>query len=353
MGTNTIPLGRGLAAGIAAVVAAALVAVPSARPDTLPPLIELGPVVVANGTATVSGTVGGMSVLSLDVSVNGHPLAVDAAGHFAGVVSLSGQDNVDVLARNQVAGNQAELRVPLKLGLGGLIPAGTTAAVEEALRALLQPLGGVTVGNGLPVQLSGRLLNADELASVKINGTELLSQLKPDGSFTIQLPGTTKTITATVVDKRDTTGTFSTSESRGATAPTPQPTVSPTTRTVSVAAASAVGVRIAKIRYITKGAVRRHRVRMVVTVKDIRGYLVRGATVQIRTSNPKTRRVVKRQQLKRTTSAGKAQFVLRIRKRALGTRVVIVTTARTPTASARKTTSVRLPRARRAVQRSR
>ena len=40
----------------------ALALVPGARPDSIPQLLTLGPVTVLNGTAVVSGTVGGAEI---------------------------------------------------------------------------------------------------------------------------------------------------------------------------------------------------------------------------------------------------------------------------------------------------
>ena len=49
----------------------------------------------------------------------------------------------------------------------------------------------------------------------------------------------------------------------------------------TVDAKDAVGVRFARIAFYTKGVRRDHRVRMIVTVRDLRGSLVKGATVSV------------------------------------------------------------------------
>jgi hypothetical protein len=51
------------------------------------------------------------------------------------------------------------------------------------------------------------------------------------------------------------------------------------------------------------------------------------------------------QQMRYSSRVGTAGFTVRITKKALGKRVFMVALARTPSASAQKTTSVRLPRA--------
>ena len=87
---------------LAATGALALALVPGARPGSIPQLLTLGPLTVLNGTAIVSGTVGGAGVGS-QLSVNGHPLSLDAAGNFAGVVSLDGASALDFAVGNRAA----------------------------------------------------------------------------------------------------------------------------------------------------------------------------------------------------------------------------------------------------------
>ncbi|MBA2462022.1 MAG: hypothetical protein H0V45_09700 [Actinobacteria bacterium] len=76
---------RGLIALGAAVFALMLV------PDVRAADIELGPVSVLNGTATLSGNVGTAPTAGLLLTVNGTPLGVDTSGQFAGTVDLAGQ----------------------------------------------------------------------------------------------------------------------------------------------------------------------------------------------------------------------------------------------------------------------
>jgi hypothetical protein len=61
---------------------ATLAFVPIAAPGGQP-LLTLGPIVIANGTATVVGTLGSQASGSR-VTVNGQPLAANASGAFAG-----------------------------------------------------------------------------------------------------------------------------------------------------------------------------------------------------------------------------------------------------------------------------
>src|SRR5438874_12285687 len=125
--------------------ALALALVPGARPGSIPQLLTLGPLTVLNGTAIVSGTVGGAGVGS-QLSVNGHPLSLDAAGNFAGVVSLDGASALDFAVGNS-SGQLVDFTVPVALaGPGGIIPGSVVDAVEQAGAALLQPAGGFVGG---------------------------------------------------------------------------------------------------------------------------------------------------------------------------------------------------------------
>jgi hypothetical protein len=313
--------------------AMALALVPGARPDSIPQLLTLGPVTVLNGTAVVSGTVGGAGAGS-QLTVNGHALSLDAAGNFAGVVSLDGASALDFSIGNS-SGKAVDLSVPLALaGPGGIIPAGIVDAVEQAGATLLEPAGGFV--GGQPLTVAGSVADKGQLATLAVNGTDVMRLLGPDQSFTLQVPGTTKEITLTATDKSgvsETTHYPVLGSSAGVTPLGPY-----------VTASSAVGLKIAKIRYVAKGS-RTRRLKMIVTVKDSRGILVRGAKIKIRSKA--AGRLKRRAQTKTSTKLGQAAFVLLVKPRFLGKRLVMVTVARTPTAKAAKTTSIRLAKARR------
>jgi hypothetical protein len=310
-----------------------LALVPGARPAVLPQLLTLGPVTVANGTASVSGTVGGSGAGS-GVTVDGQPLGLDAAGNFAGVVSLEGASALD-FSLTDSAGHLVDFHVPLALaGPGGIIPASIVDAVEQAGATLLEPAGGFT--GGQPVTVAGSVADKGQLAALAVNGADVLRALDSGQSFSTQVPGTTKVITLTATDTKGVSETTRYQVlSNGATTPLG----------TTVAAKNARGLKVAKIQYRTRGVARTKRVRMTVTVKDSRRLLVRGAKVTVRSKAPG--RLSRRTQAQASGKLGRAIFTLRVKPRMLGTRLVMVTVARTPTAKAAKTTSVRLARARR------
>jgi hypothetical protein len=306
--------------------------VPGARTAALPQLLTLGPVTVLNGTAIVSGVVGDAGA-GTQLTLNGRPLSLDAAGNFAGVVNLEGAGALDLAIGNS-AGQLVDFHVPLALaGPGGIIPSGVVDAIEGAGATLLEPAG---VG-GEPLTVAGSVADKGQLAALAVNGTDVMRLLGPDQSFTVQVPGTTKELTLSATDTRgvsETTHYKVLDASTGLTTPLGS----------SVAASSAIGLKIAKIAYSTKGVVRTKRVRMIVTVKDNRGLLVRGAKITIRSRA--AGRLTRRSQTKASGKLGRGIFVLRVKPRTLGRRLVMVTVARTPTAKAAKTTSVRLAKAR-------
>jgi hypothetical protein len=328
---------RRLALAATAVLAAALAG--GARPAAAPQLLTLNPITIANGTAIVSGTVGGGSAASAQLSVNGHPLIVDGGGAFAGAVNLNGASVLRLSLSTPVSGKPVVFEIRLSAALllyGGVVPAGVLDAVQQAGARLLEPLGGFHAVAGQPLTISGTVLDRDKLVSLTVNGKDVLTLLGGDNTFTTQLPGTTKEVSLTA---RDSQGVTQTTQYRVVDTAAPLATQ----RTLSIAANQAIGVRIAKIRYFAKRVARTKRIWMVVIVKDRRGYLVRGAKLTVRS---KARALLRRRiQAKKSNKTGRATFVLRVTPRALGRRLVMVTVARTPAARAAKTSSVRLARA--------
>ena len=307
------PLHLVVPVGLALALAFAL----GARSSAAPPL-ELGPIVVANGTAAVNGTVGGDSS-SLKLTVNGQPVGLDSAGHFATTVNLAGTSTLDFGINGQQGRQNVDFQVPLGtiVGSTGVIPAGVLDDLTQAGVSLLQP---VTDGKSLVVK--GGVLDEGQLSSLTLNGEDVLGQLSSDHMFTIKVPGTTKEITLDAVDSSGNSETI-----------TAQQTVS---------AANAIGVRIVKVRYLKGNVHRHHRLKMVVTVKDRLGRLIHGARVSV--SSTKRGRLARRPHATSTGPRGKVTLGLRLRKAALGKRLVVLVVAKSPHAQARKKSSVRLPR---------
>jgi hypothetical protein len=292
------------------------------------PTLVVDSITVAGDIATVTGAVGGPSVAT--VTVNGQPVP-NAGGPFVATVVLApGETMLEITVGNTT------VSIPLAL-------AGTPdplAALREAGISIVVPPEGFQSLDGLPVRVEGNVLNPGSLASLKLNGKEILPLLDSDGSFSEPVPPESETVTVAATDRQGVSQTTTWQISNLS-------SVIRTESGSSVSAAGAMGLRIVNVRYATRGVRASRRLRMVVTVKDLRGYLVRGATVRVRALRPRGA-LRPGAYAKLTGTAGRVTFVLRARARAFGRRLYVRAFARTPNARARRTTSVRFPRLSRA-----
>lgn len=324
----------GLALAAISVIAVTLAA--GARTADAPRLLTVNPITIANGTATLSGNVGGMPTAGLHVTVNGQPVALDAAGAFSGSFNLDGASALQLSLASAATGRTVDFQIPLTDGLvgpNGVIPASVLDAVEQAGATLLEPAGGFRAIAGEPLAVGGSVADSSKLAGLDVNGKDVMPLLGSDQTFSTQVPGSTKEVALTA---RDSQGVTETTHYRVLDSSAPLTVVGGQ----SVTAAQAIGLKIAKVRYHTKRVARTKLLRMVVTVKDRRGYLVRGAKVTVRSRA--AGRLTKRTHVKRSAKTGQAGFLLRVRSATLGKRLVMVAVARTPHAKASKVTSVRL-----------
>lgn len=193
---------------IATLAFASLALAPPASSQVVQPVVDLGPITVAGDVATVTGTVGGASLATLDVKINGRPVLVNADGRFTAVVDLDGQSFITLVVRNALTGTELlRLEIPVALaGPGGVIT-GVLDLLERAGVSLTLPPGGLRIVDGLPLRIEGHVLDEDELASLTINGIDVLRQVLPDGSFVLSLPGTTKEVRVEATDKQGTSQT--------------------------------------------------------------------------------------------------------------------------------------------------
>jgi hypothetical protein len=331
----------GTAFALAFVAWVGLTIASAATAQTAPP-ITLGPITVGNGVATVSGTVGGTPTATANVTVNGEPLGVNASGAFSGTVNLGGQSVLSVGLADP-SGRTHTLHVPLSLaGPGGVIAPSVLDALRNAGISITIPPDGFRILDGTPLTITGSVGNRDSLASLTINGRPVepgSGGSGSRGSFSETLPGSTREVTVVATDRQGVsqTSTF------------PVERLTSTIRTTagtSVSALGARGLRIASVRYVTKGVKAKKRLTAVVTVKDTRGYLVRDAIVRFRAASFQSRAILGGQQVKTSSRLGRASFLLRLRTASFPTakRLFTVTVARTPTATARKQTSVRVPK---------
>jgi hypothetical protein len=329
------------AAGLA-VAAIVLAAGRPAGADLLQPLVTLGPVTVANGTATLSGSLGG-NPSSATLTVNGQPVSLGTGGSFSTTVDLTGKSELAISVTNPTSGDVVTTRIPLTsnvIGPNGAIPDTILDQLEQAAISITKPIGGFEVLDGKPLAIAGKVADGSTLSSLTVDGADVLDKLSPSGAFEQTVPGSSDTVTVTATDKQGVSQT-STSNVRHTSS------VIATPAGASISAQGANGVRVASVRYKTRAVRTTKRLVMTVTVKDRLGRLVRDAAVRVRVANFQVGKkfVASAQQAKFSSRVGTASFTVRLTRKALGRRVFMVAVAKTPSASAQKTTSVRLPRA--------
>ncbi|HEY2935571.1 MAG TPA: hypothetical protein VGJ25_03175 [Gaiellaceae bacterium] len=104
----------------------------------------------------------------------------------------------------------------------------------------------------------------------------------------------------------------------------------------------AFGLRIASIRFATRGIKTSKRLGVLVTVRDRRGFLVRDAIVSI-AGVPGTRSPIAWRQAAYSNRLGQATFRLPLEQRMGGKRLLVAITARTPKVQAHRVAAVHLP----------
>jgi hypothetical protein len=113
----------------------------------------------------------------------------------------------------------------------------------------------------------------------------------------------------------------------------------------SVAAAEAIGLRIVGVKRLLENVRVSKNFRMVVTIKDGRGFRVRGAIVSV-SRVPGSRTTVSGMHAGFSNKVGVARVLVPVTARMFGNRVFLKITARTPKARAVTLRSVFLPRLR-------
>jgi hypothetical protein len=302
-----------------------------------PPALEIGPISVNDGTAVVTGTVGGDPTAAVDLDVNGENVGVDASGAFSAVVDLNGESFVELtLASSE--GELTTIRIPVAV-LGNGID-GVLDDLQEAGVSLEIPPDGFQIFDGQMPVVDGRVLNKNKLASLTVNGQDILSVLGPDGGFSLHLLGQpSEKVTVVSTDHK---GVSQTSSFRASTVST----TLKTNKGTSVSALGAKGVVIAKIRFDKRKLMSQKRLGILVQVKDRRGYLIRGAAVRIK-GLPQRYLANGANRAGFTNRFGNKRFAYRLQKRAFTDqaprRLTLLVRASTPRAAAKKVAKVRLP----------
>lgn len=317
-------------AGMSLMLTGGTVAALQAPPLTIAGITLDGNVAVLEGEIAEADAV---------LTVNGLRVLVDDSGNFVAKVHVGVLDEV-VVSLDGVAGEDVLIRIPLDVLQSG----GGRGILDQLLGAGIQidvPDGGFKiVDDQLPV-VEGRVLEPDALAALSVNGADVLRILGPGGLFSIA-PGSSSTDRVTVI-ATDRSGVSQTSTF------TPSRVTSAirTRAGTSVSAAGAQGIRIAKVKLDKRFLKAAKYLRVVVTVKDRRGFLIRGAALRMQAMPA---RYVANSPVRAgfTNRVGQRQFAYRmtpgaLKKGALPKYLTLATKASTPRANASKRVTFRLP----------
>jgi hypothetical protein len=306
-------------------LAVALGGAQSAEAISVPVLIDA--VTIEDGVAVLTGTVD-----AAIVEINGQIVEVGENGAFSAPIDLS--QNVVVLEVLRSSDETVTVLVPIDMLLanGG---EGILTDLVDAGISIDRPLDGFEVVDGEMPVVEGRVLDEDNLEALEVNGVDALARLGDDGLFSIDLGSSRstaprETVTIVATDRRGVsqTSTFKTTTVKSAIA----------TR----AGTSVVISRIALDKRLLKAT--KH-VRMLVTIKDRRGFLIRGASLRI-VAMPARYVANGAHRAGFTSRLGTAQFAFRLKASAFqGGLLTIAARASTPKATATKKVALRLPAA--------
>jgi hypothetical protein len=312
-------------------LAVALAGSHSAQAISVPVLLDT--VTVGDGVLVVTGNVDAEIV-----EVNGKAVVVGDDGGFSAQVDLDADLLVlDVLRSEH---ENATLRIPIDV----LLARGPDGALDGLLDAGISidmPSDGFLVVDGQMPVVEGRVVDDHTLASLTINGRDALRVLGPSGLFSFQPSSSTTseklTLIATDRSGVSQTSTFST---RRVT------TAIRTKAGTSVSAAGARGVRIVKVALDQRFLKPTKYVGVVVTVKDRRGFLIRGAALRLR-GMPAKHVANGSSKAGFTNRVGKGRFAYKLKPSAFTGKPVQYFTiwmrAATPKNSATRKVTLRLP----------
>jgi hypothetical protein len=315
-------------------LAVALAGSQSAQAISIPVLID-GITVVEDGVAVLTG-----ATEAEVVEVNGELIRVGEGGTFIAPIDLDEESVVLKVLESPSELVTVEVPVDVLLATGG---EGVLNDLLDASISIDEPLGGFQIVDGQLPLIEGRVSNGDNLSVLEVNGVDALSRLGDNGLFSIVLGGssTTERITVVAADRSGVsqTSTFTARRVTSAIA---------TRAGTSVSAAGAQGIRIVKVALDKRFLKPAKSLGLIVTVKDRRGFLIRGAALQLRALPAKH---VANGALKAgfTNRLGKGRFAFRLKASAFtgspAQFFTIWTRAATPKSSATKKVTLRLPAA--------
>lgn len=339
----------------------------SAQP--VQPLISLGPITVDNGVASVSGvvnaSVGSNSAnANVSVTVDAQPVSISAGGRFSAAVNLDAHAAVTVQAGDRSNGEAYSITIPASAIPAGGTPSDALVQLNADVVTLMLPADGFTIVDGVDITADVHVGNIAGIASLKLNGADLLAQLKvgssssssgtrakptkpsgkpgsvspPSGTnkpafrhhASAKVSGAAKNVKLSV---KGTNGASQTTTVRIQRIRS----VIRFGRQISISAFGARGIHISAIRFNTSGVARTGRLGVTVTVRDRRHYLIRDAVVMLQ---PLAHRVSISGSLAQMSNLlGRTTFTVPVAGSALGHRLYLTVIARTPRSSTQVTTS--------------
>jgi hypothetical protein len=308
-------------------------------------------------------------VAGVRVTVDAAPVSVSANGTFSATAKVKADASIVVKASDGSTGQQYVISIPVSAIPAGGVAADALAQVDADAVTLMLPPDGFTIVDGVAISASVHVKAIGGIAALKLNGTNVLAKLRIGGSSGSGSNSSSGSSSGTTPGKPGATAPPAASNQpchHAATAPvagssrTVRLTVQATNgasqtstirvkrvssvvrlgRSFSVSAFGARGIRITAVHFDASAVARTHRLVVGVTVRDRRKYLVRDAVVMlVPTAHGGT---IRGSVAGLTNMSGRARFSIAVPRTSLGLRLSMLVTARTPTASARVTRSVRL-----------
>jgi hypothetical protein len=305
-------------------------------------------------------------VAGVRVTIDAAPVSVSANGTFSATAKVKADASIVVKASDGSTGQQYVISIPVSAIPAGGVAADALAQVNADAVTLMLPPDGFTIVDGVSISASVHVKAIAGIAALKLNGVNVLAKLRIGGSSkssgsgsssgttpgkpgatappaassppchhaaAANVSGTAKTVRLTVqaANGASQTSTIRVKRVRS---------VVRLGRSFSISAFGARGIRITAVRFDTSAAARTHRLTVGVTVRDRRNYLVRDAVVML---VPTAHRATIRGSVAALTNmSGRARFSVPVPRATLGLRLSMLVTARTPTASARVTRSVKV-----------
>jgi len=297
--------------------------------------IAIDSVTIGGGVATITGVVD----VDAQLEINGQPADISAAGEFVAAIDLDADALVLTLLDAESASVTLRIPTDVLIATGG---DGVLDALIDAGVSIEVPPDGFTVVDGQWPLIEGHVIDDAGLASLTVNGVDVLDRAGPAGGFSVQMPWTQSSpsqVTVVASDHRGVSQTTTYTVTR-------MRSVIRTRMGTSVSAAGARGLVIAGLRFDKRLLAPTGRLRVLVTVKDRRGYLVRGAALRL-SARPWYHLATGSARAGFTNRFGRAQFTYRLRPSAFaGPRnavLTVVVRAKTPTAGASRKASLLLP----------